>query len=283
MTIRITPLSEVRVVNVGLNLPAPAATRRLVDMGARAVKVEPPCGDPFSGFCHDWYAAMHEGVDRRQIDLKTAAGQEAMTALLDGASVLFTSQRPGALERMGLETVRLRERFPRLCIVNIVGAPGDDAYAPGHDLTFQALAGLLSPPHLPRTLLADLAGAQEAVIAALALLAAGGGAAEVALSTAASFFRAPLIHGLTRPGGYLGGGHAGYQLYATSDGWIGLAALEPAFWQRLRDNLPGAPASPFPPEAQAALGSLFGRHNTARWLAWSRQHDIPLEPVVDLT
>jgi crotonobetainyl-CoA:carnitine CoA-transferase CaiB-like acyl-CoA transferase len=284
MTMRSPSLSGILVVNTGLNLPAPATARRLVDLGASAIKVEPPGGDPFAVFCPDWYAAMHEGVERRSIDLKTIPGQEAMAALLEGASVLVTSQRPGALKRMGLDAADLRERLPRLCIVNIVGAPGAEAQAPGHDLTYQARAGLLAPPHLPRTLLADLAGAQEAVIAVLALLAAGGGIAEVALSTAAAYFQAPLIYGLTRPGGYLGGGHAGYQLYATTDGWISLAALEPTFWLRLREHLPeGVPVSPFPIEAQEVLRGLFGRHTTAHWLAWSRQYDIPLEPVVDLT
>ncbi len=283
MTTRSATLSGILVANTGLNLPAPAATRRLVELGASAIKVEPPGGDPFSVFCPGWYAAMHEGVVRRQIDLKTKSGQEAMAALLESASVLITSQRPGALKRMGLGAADLRERFPRLGIVNIVGVPGAEAEAPGHDLTYQARAGLLAPPQLPRTLLADLAGAQETVIAVLALLAAGGGIAEVALSAAAAYFQAPLVYGLTRPGGYLGGGHAGYQLYATTDGWISLAAIEPAFWLRLRQHLRVVPDSPFTLGAQETLSSLFGDNNTAHWLEWARQYDIPLESVVDLT
>lgn len=279
---RILLLQDLLVVNAGLNLPAPAATQRLVALGASAVKVEPPSGDPFAAFCPAWYQAMHTGVAVRKVDLKTDAGRQEIDLLLNQATVLITSQRPGALKRMGLDGPALRQRFPRLCVVHIVGASAAEAEAPGHDLTYQAQAGLLTPPQMPRTLLADLAGAQEAVIAVLALLAAGGGQAEVALSSAASYFQAPIRYGLTRPDGYLGGAHAGYHLYAASDGWISLAALEPVFWQRLRDHLPGAPDTPFAPTSPAILQALFRTQTTAHWLQWARDHDIPLAPVIDL-
>ena len=45
---------------------------------------------------------------------------------------------------------------------------------------------------------------------------------------AAERMAAPQRWGLTRPGGLLGGGHAGYQVLRAQDGWVALAALEPA-------------------------------------------------------
>ena len=67
---------------------------------------------------------------------------------------------------------------------------------PGHDLTYLAHLGLLCPPALPRTLMADIGGAERAVSAVLALLLGrerGGGEryAEVALSDAAEAFAGP--------------------------------------------------------------------------------------------
>ena len=44
---------------------------------------------------------------------------------------------------------------------------------------------------------------------------------------------AALHQGLTQPGAPVGGGHAGYQVYACKDGRVAVAALEPHFAARL--------------------------------------------------
>jgi alpha-methylacyl-CoA racemase len=91
-------------------------------------------------------------------------------------------------------------------------------------------------------LVADLAGAERAVSAALLLLftrerGRGAGYAQVALSEAAQSFAEPLRQGLTAPGGVLGGGFPGYRTYRARDGYVALAALEPHFWERLLQEL----------------------------------------------
>ena len=68
---------------------------------------------------------------------------------------------PSALARLGLEWGSLHARFPRLCYVAIVGYLPPHENVPGHDLTYQAAYGMLTPPHLPRVLVADMAGAHE--------------------------------------------------------------------------------------------------------------------------
>ena len=132
-------------------------------------------------------------------------------------------------------------RIPASAHVAIVGHVSPDD-TPGHDLTYAAAHGLLAPPLLPRTLVADLGGAERAVSTALALLLArertGEAArAEVALADAAAAFSAPLRHGLTAGGGVLGGGYPLYGLYRARDGWVALAALEPHFRERLLAEL----------------------------------------------
>jgi crotonobetainyl-CoA:carnitine CoA-transferase CaiB-like acyl-CoA transferase len=235
------PLAAISVLNLGLNLPAPLAAARLCLLGATVVKVEPPQGDPLGQAQPDWYRTLHEGQRVVQLDLAQTADRDRLEELLAGTDLLLTSHRPAALARLGLAWDELAPRHPRLLQVSIVGFAEEDD-RPGHDLTFQARHGLLTPPHLPRALIGDLGGAQEAVGAALALLlererGQPDRCAKVSLADAVRHFAEPLRYGLTAPGGVLGGGVPGYDLYRTQDGWIALAALEPRFEKKLAAEL----------------------------------------------
>jgi alpha-methylacyl-CoA racemase len=237
-----SPLAGLRVVTLALNVPGPLAAARLAGFGATIVKIEPPGGDPLAASAPRWYAELHTGATVRRLDLKAAGDRAEADALLAGADLLLTSSRPAALARLGLAPDGLRERHPRLCQVAIVGHAAPHQEVPGHDLTYLAAAGVLDPAALPRTLAADILGAERAASAALALLLArergdAAGYAEVPLADAAEVLALPLRHGLTRPGGVLGGGFAGYRLYATARGHVALAALEPHFWRRFGDAL----------------------------------------------
>ena|SRR5688572_24869785 len=276
-------LAGLRVVTTAVNLPGPAACARLRDLGATVVKVEPPSGDPMQGFNAQWYADLHDRVDVRQVDLKTAEGRAAMDALLMDADVLVTAQRPSALARLGLGARELAERFPRLCHVAIVGhAPPQEEHA-GHDLTYLAAAGLLAPPALPGTLYADMAGAERVVTTALALLMARdrgrpARAAYAPLAEAAQWLAQPRERGLTTPGALLGGGFAGYNLYATKDGWIAVAALEPHFAHALAEALDMAPRLD-----RAGLEARFAAESSAHWETWAQARDLPIVAVRTLS
>ena len=275
-------LAGLRVVTTALNLPGPAACSRLRDLGATVVKVEPPSGDPMHAYNADWYSDLHDRIDVRRIDLKAPAGRAAMDALLLEADVLVTAQRPSALARLGLDARSLAERFPRLCHVAIVGhAPPHEEHA-GHDLTYLAAAGLVSPPALPATLFADMAGAERVVTTVLALLAARdrgrpARAAYAPLAEAAEWLAGPLARGLTAPGALLGGGYAGYNLYATKDGWIAVAALERHFARALAEALGLAEPQ------HAAFAKSFAAETSAHWENWARAHDLPIVAVRTLS
>ena len=163
-------LEGVRVVSLAVNLPGPAAAAELWRLGAKVVKVEPPAGDMMELSQPDWYAELHQGVEIHRLNLKDPAERRRLDELLELADLLLTSNRPSALARLGLGWEELHARFPGLCQVAIVGYPGKDVDLPGHDLTYQAKLGLLNPPSMPRSLIADLGGAQRAVIEAVALL-----------------------------------------------------------------------------------------------------------------
>lgn len=268
-------LAGLSVVTLAPNLPGPLAAAALRDDGARVVKVEPPGGDPLKALSAGWYADLHRGVEVWTLDLKTDAGQAELRALLAGADLLLTSSRPSALARLGLSPAALDADFPHLCRVRIVGDTRDPE-TPGHDLTYQAAAGLLDPmnPAMPRTLLADVLGGREAYAAALALLLGRErGSAErervVGLGDAARFAAAPLRYGLTAPGGLLSGAQATYRLYRTADGWVAAAPLEAHFAGRWMATLG--------PHAERTLAG----HPTAHWVDVAAREDLPLVAVTE--
>jgi len=283
-------LQDRHVLSLALNVPGPVAAARLAGLGATVTKVEPPGGDPLATVSPAWYRALHEGLAVQQIDLKTPRGQAALEPLLAAADLLLTANRPAALARLGLDWPALHARFPRLAQVAIVGQPSPRADLPGHDLTYIAAAGLVDPPRLPRTLVADLAGAERAVAAALAGLygrdrGLDAGYSEVSLAQVAADFAAPLRHGLTARNGMLGGAFAGYNLYLTQDGWIAVAALEAHFWRRLRSavreladgDVNGSATGGGTDElTRQDLERVFSGQPTAFWEGWAREHDLPI-------
>ncbi|MDP1570436.1 MAG: CoA transferase [Vicinamibacterales bacterium] len=264
------PLAGLRLVSLALHVPGPVALARLVQEGATACKIEPPSGDPLAAWCPSWYAALHQDVRVVRVDLKTVDGRGELEAQLDTADVLVTSQRPSALARLSLSPGDLAARHPALRIVSIVGDETEPEVA-GHDLTYQAAAGLVDD-RLPRTLLADLAGAERVCTAVLlALRQPPGWVRTVGLYDSLDMFTAPLRHGLTTTGAALGGGLPAYGVYATRDGHVAVAALEPHFRARLYEALGLA--------LDAPIADALRTRPAREWEAWGRAHDVPIVEV----
>jgi crotonobetainyl-CoA:carnitine CoA-transferase CaiB-like acyl-CoA transferase len=273
------PLFGMRVVSLATNVPGPVAAARLRSLGATVVKIEPPAGDFLAQVAPAWYAQLCEEQEVMMLDLKSPTGRATLDQRLADADALILSSRPSALARLGLSRDRLAMRFPRLCTISIVGHAFPHGDQPGHDLTYQAEAGLLTDA-LPRTLFSDLAAGAEAVSELLALLLARtssgrGGWGEVALASCARALAVPLRHGLTAPGGALGGGNPGYAVYATSDGLVAVGALEPHFLQRLLGLLQLDAAD------AGAMARTFRARPTRAWVDAGRVHDIPMVAISD--
>jgi crotonobetainyl-CoA:carnitine CoA-transferase CaiB-like acyl-CoA transferase len=265
------PLAGARIVSIAQNVPGPLAVARLAAAGARAIKVEPLSGDPFAPMCPSWYDEMHAGVDVRRLDLKSADGRAALGVLLRDADLLIASHRPSALTRLGLDPASLRVEAPGVRLLRIVGSIADPD-TPGHDLTYQAQAGLLRGA-LPVTLCADVMASERAFAAALLLLReAPGTVVTVGIEDSLEPLRAPLRHGLTAPTGILGGGLPYYGVYPAKTGSVAVAALEPHFERRLRELLELSPA--------ASPAARFLERTAADWEAWGKEHDLPIVAVV---
>lgn len=279
------PLRGVRILSLALNLPGPAALMRLVQMGARCTKINPPAGDPMQHYTPEGYELLHKGVARKSLDLKTEAGQTALHKLLPQTDVLLTSFRPSALTKLGLGWKSLHKAYPALSLIEVVGAPGPLAEIPGHDLTYQAEVGLVNGMDLPPSLFADMGGAlmaSEATLkAVLSRHSTGKGSRhEVALADAAAWLALPRQLRMTTPDGAVGGAHAGYRVYACKNGRVAVAALEPHFAVSLCAAAGVTLAHPvkdlFKPATHQAIAAFLASKTRQQLDKLAAAHDIPL-------
>ncbi len=268
-------LSDIKVINLAINLPGPLAVQRLQQWGARVVKVEPPTGDPLASHNEGFYDELSAGQDVRRINLKEGSGKKELEILLKDADLLFTSFRKSALKKLGLTWGKLHSKFKQLCWVAIFGYPAPNEEKAGHDLTYQAEKGLVRPPELPISLFADIAGAYDAAMEAMRLLyerktQAIGSFAKIYLSGSLDVFAKPIQYGLTTPHSTLGGNSPAYNLYKTKTNWVALAALESHFWENLQELLRVKN-----PDYEM-LQSIFLKKSAKEWVKWALENDIPL-------
>ncbi len=271
-------MKGLKIVTLALNVPGPLAAKRLLKLGAEVIKVEPPQGDPLEYYNPEWYQDLNDQQNIRKLDLKSQAGLDAFDSLLAGNDLLITAQRPLALKRLGLDWENLQRKSASLNHLAIVGYPEPNQNHAGHDLTYQATLGLLSPPHMPKTLMADMAGAERAAFEGLAMLMASqlgesGQRKVVALSDAAEYMAMPLEYGLTGDGAMLGGRVPEYALYDTKSGWVAIAAIEPHFKLRLQKGLG------LPDLSHDAISQKLKEQSAADWVEWANERDIPLVEV----
>lgn len=270
------PLAGVTVINLAINLPGPFAAARLSALGARVIKVEPPAGDPVAQVAPQYYEELSEGHEVLTINLKDEAGRRHLDELAADADILITAMRPRAAAALGVP--ELIERYG-LVHVEIVGFAGERADVPGHDLTYQAAHGTLIAGSAPTVPVADILGGESAATAALAGLrqresgdagARTGVVQRVVLDDAAAWAAGPARHGLTAPGGPLGGGSPFYRTYDTADGAIAVGCVEPAFAAALAQQVGSD---------HKTLEAAFAQKSTSEWMDLAQAHDLPFEPV----
>ncbi len=271
-------LAGYRIVALATYIPAPVAAARLRDLGATVVKVEPLRGDPLALAAPEWYEQLTAGIEVVRLDLREPGARERLRDQLADADLLLTAMRARSVASLGLEPAALRRDFPALSHIAVVGeAPPHDDRA-GHDLTYQARAGTIAPPAMPRALVGDMAAAERVVSTALGALLARERTGEtthahVSITDAAASFARPYEHGLTRADGELGGALATYALYPAKEGWVAVAALEPHFARRLQEML-GVTVLDRP-----SIAVALAQRDAQAWEHLAQQHDVPLAAV----
>ena len=174
------PLSGIRVLDFTQNLPGPYATHVLASLGAEVIKIEPPEGDTARGMGR-LFDIVNAGKKSVVLDLKDEASRASLHALVRSADVLVEGFRPGIMAQFGCSAEQALELQPRLiyCSMSSYGQEGPYRDYPGHDLNFQALAGVChlardadDRPTSPAIPMADLSSALTATSAILAALLA---------------------------------------------------------------------------------------------------------------
>jgi alpha-methylacyl-CoA racemase len=284
----VQPLEGMLVVDLSRYLPGPFASRELLRLGARVIRLEPPEGDPMRTTAPAWDTALNAGKKSVRIDLK--ADPEAGRELCSTADVVIESFRPGVAERLGVGPEDLPERVV-YCSITGFGLGGRHEQRAGHDLNYLGWAGVLddTAPALPPVQVADLAaGALDAVVQILAALlererTGRGGHVVVSMTHGSHRLAAHRLGGEPVPQ-MLTGGAACYRIYRTADGrWLTVAALEPKFWLRLVElvGLPHLGPRQWEPRLPELEARFRGRP-LAQWLELFDGEDVCAGPVSTL-
>jgi crotonobetainyl-CoA:carnitine CoA-transferase CaiB-like acyl-CoA transferase len=283
----VQPLAGHLVVDFTRQLPGPYASRELMRLGARVVKVEPPEGESMQQGAPAWYQAINGGKEIVRVDLKGPGLVEAQ-ALCDAADVILDGFRPGVFERLGL-------RVPDTavyCAITGFGEEGRHALRAGHDINYMGWAGLLADtaPAVPPTQVADLAagalGALAEILAALLERERTGQGRRIVISMTDGAHRlaAHRLGGDPVPK-LLTGGPPCFQIYGTADGrYLTVGALEPKFWLRLCELIgrPDLVERHYDPSAAEELSGVFASRPLAEWLDRFDDEDVCVGPVYTL-
>jgi crotonobetainyl-CoA:carnitine CoA-transferase CaiB-like acyl-CoA transferase len=272
------PLDGILVADLTRYLPGAFASRELLRLGARVVRLEPPEGDPMRHTAPEWHAELNGGKESVVVDLPREA--ELARSVLARADVVLESFRPGVAARLGIGPDAVNAACVYCSITGFGVGTGHEQRA-GHDLNYLGFAGVLerTAPALPPVQAADLAaGALGAVTEILAaLLARRGGHIVVSMTHRA--------YDLASRAAVLTDGHACYSIYACADGrHLTVGALEPKFFARLcallgRPELAERQYDADQAPLRGELAALFAARPLAEWLAHFGDEDVCVGPV----
>lgn len=255
------------VLDFGQLIAAPVCGMWLADLGATVIKIEPPQGE----------LARHMGPpsvngesfvllssNRNKLgltlDLKHSEAGDVLTRMVGAADVLLQNFRPGVADRLGLGWTTLRQVNPNLiyCAISAYGQDNAWRNRPGVDGIVQAASGMMStirgadsPGKVPMPL-ADMTGALFSVISILSALRrrdAGDGGSYLDIDLFNGMLMLQQLNlssyltsgDLPLPSGSAASYAAPNETFPTRDGWIMVAAYQPARWRAFCDVL-GHPA-----------------------------------------
>ncbi|BBZ70600.1 CaiB/BaiF CoA transferase family protein [Mycobacterium paraseoulense] len=315
------PLRGVRVLDLGILVPAALTSGKLAALGADVVKVEqPPTGDRIRlipPYADDGKSPQHmaQNWGKRSIalDAKTNEGLRTLLELIAIADVVIENQLPGFWKGCGVDFVELRRKRPELIVCSITGFGQTGAWSrlPAHGLNMDALGDGLNvdwrdgQPHLgwAFTSWGNELGATSAAMAVCAALACvrGSGAGEwIDVSCWDALVESHRTEvAMTRRTGTPFSlrqmpSMALYDTYLASDGRpVMLGALEPKFWRRFcegvgREDLVAAhdqTAIAFAYdqfELRHELETIFATATSDEWLSRFLEWDIPGGPLYDV-
>lgn len=305
-------------------LSGPYGTMLLTDLGAETIKVEPPSkGEGTRELLATspeysrqgmgaYFLTLNRGKKSICIDLKTEAGRLVFLDLVRKADIVFDNFSVGVTERLGIDHAALSAVNPRIitCSVTGFGQTGPDNARPAFDQVVQAMGGGMSisgfadgAPTRSGIPIGDLGGGVFGAMGVLAALQARhstGKGQHVDISMLDA--QISLLNYMATM--YLMSGavpermgnshfvHVPYNAYPTSDGYVIVACIGDAFFERFLQVLPDPqlrkPEYLKQPARYAdkdvidgIISDAFRQQPTAHWLEKLRAARIPCSPVND--
>lgn len=145
-----TPLSGIRVLEIGSYISVPYAASLLCALGADVVKVERTVtGEDFrrqANHQSPYFRQYNAGKRSLSVDLKNPEGRDLVRDLVPRFDVVAENMRPGKMEALGLGPDALRERRPDLVYASVTGfgSGGPLALRPAYDTMGQSFGGIVS-------------------------------------------------------------------------------------------------------------------------------------------
>ena len=281
-------LRDLLVVDFTRYLPGPFASRELLRLGARVVRVEAPDGDPLRSVAPGWDAALNTGKESVVWDLEHDPGLGP--ALAARADVVLEGFRPGVADRLGIGAAALPESVVYCSVTGF----GEGNLRAGHDLNYAGWAGLLADtaPALPPVQVADIAGGSLftviEILAALLERRHTGSGKHLIVSMTHNAHRLAAHRLRGEPERTLTGGLACYRMYETADSrFLTVTAVELKFWQRLceligRPELVGRHYEQDQEALASELEAVFLSRPLSEWLDFFDAEDVMVGPVATL-
>jgi len=250
------PLARFKVLDLTAHRAGPTAVRQLADWGADVIKIERPtsgAADSMGGKVHGPdYQNLHRNKRSLTLDLKSEEGRGIFMELAKTADVIVENYRSDVKTRLGVDYDAVSAINPRIVYGSIsgFGQSGPDATRPGVDQIAQGMGGLMSITGLPEQgpvrvgiAIADLTSgmflAQAILIALLQREQTGKGQwVHTSLLESMIFmldFQAARWTMKGEVAGQAGNDHptsVPTGVFATSDGFINIAAAGGATWER---------------------------------------------------
>ena len=306
------PLQGIGIIELGGIGPGPFAAALLADLGADVLRIDRITPSDSGLAMPHQYMLIHRGLRSIAMDLKKPQALQAVRRLLGKADAVIEGFRPGVAERLGLGPDDCLALNPRLVYGRMTGwgQDGPLAQAPGHDINYIALTGVLhsigspgGPPVPPLNLAGDFGGG--ALYLALGIVSAllecrdsGRGQVVDAAMVDGSASLMALMYGM-RAGGLwrderganrLDSGAPYYNVYETRDGkHVALGSNEPRFYRNTLELL-GLAGEDLPaqedrsrwPEMRARFAAIFKTRTRDEWCALMDGQEVCFAPVLSM-
>lgn len=250
-------LSGIRVLELTHFIAGPYCGLILSQHGADVIKIEPQSGDPsrrgepMHAGQSLYFTALNYGKRSAVLNLKSPAGREGLAALVRSADIVVTNYRTSAARSLGVDHDSLAAIKPDIITVEITGFGAEDDNRPGFDGIAQALSGISAltgydgqEPLKAGVYIGDHSAGLNAALGAMVALQrrnATGMGSRVEISILDSLV-SMLAYELAQA--HVGveptrSGNRSRNVFATtfqtSDGYVYIAPIMDAMWQRLCD------------------------------------------------